>query len=80
MSTRYITVSGCDDSTKIRVDLTDDENDLVTRLFAAITEHGGGCMPTAGIRSEPMSFPDWADDDYKAEALSEFPYAVIANG
>lgn len=80
MSVRFIRVEGCDDSTKIRVDLTDEEADLVTRLFAAITSAGGGCMPVASITSGDPLILNWLTQEMVAEDLDEYPEVVIDRG
>lgn len=46
-----ITVSGCDDSTSIEKELTDEQFKLVTEIADAITEASTyGCMPTMYVK------------------------------
>lgn len=77
MSVHFIRVQGCDDSTKIRMELSDADADLVARVFAAITSHGGGCRPVASICSTPDDIPvEWGEEAV-AEEMAEYTEAVI---
>lgn len=49
-----ITVSGCDDSTSVKQELTDEQFKLISEIANAITEASTyGCMPT--MRIEPVN-------------------------
>mgnify|MGYP001064576776 CR=1 FL=1 len=48
-----IIVSGCDDSTEVSMELTDEEFKLIQKLAEKITATSSyGCMPTMDIKPE----------------------------
>ena len=49
MSPHRIAAVGCDGSTEVTLDLTDEEAATVRKVADAITETGGGCDPTLHI-------------------------------
>lgn len=56
MTTYVILVEGCDDYTKILMDLSDSEADLIRRVAEAITAASTyDCMPTMRIRIDECS-------------------------
>ena len=58
MATRLIYVPGCDDSTKVVMDLTDDEFATIAKVAEAVTAAGGGCAPQMFLATdgEPSDF------------------------
>lgn len=47
----YIALTGCDDETVLRLDLTEAEAAAVGRVFAALTERSAhGCQPKAYLK------------------------------
>lgn len=45
MKTYTVYVSGCDDITRIEVDLTDAETAAVAKVARLVEDAGGGCSP-----------------------------------
>jgi hypothetical protein len=60
--TRLIRIDGCDDATKLSVELTDSEFEFTERLFAAIATEGGGCCPVPHIETGTYVVEDGYDE------------------
>ena len=46
----YVEVRGCDDSTSVQVEATEDEHEFLKRLAEKITETSSySCMPTMNV-------------------------------
>lgn len=64
MTLYVITLSGCDDITRVPMELDDAELAVVNLLAERATKAGGGCMPT-------MHVTPWGDlDDYAREEIT----------
>lgn len=60
MSKRIIVVEGCDDTTEVLIDLTDDEYAVVLKLTAAVNAaKQRGCMPE--IQTATEGDPDYLE-------------------
>jgi hypothetical protein len=71
MSKYFIYVPGCDDSTKVLMDLTEEEAAVVRKVAVAVTALGGGCAPSMAIASEAEGHNAWPD--YEPEVTWEVP-------
>jgi len=50
---KYIRIRGCDDTTCIKLEVTEEEFPAIERLVKASQMLGGGCMPTMHIDEDP---------------------------
>ena len=46
---KIITVTGCDDSTVVEGDFTEQESGVLERVAKAVTANGGGCQPVMSV-------------------------------
>lgn len=57
---RYVSLCGCDDTTLILMDLTDEEAALLRRIEAHTDKHASGCKPSLVVAD---SFAEYAVKD-----------------
>ena len=63
MNTYTIYVSGCDDSTTVHIELTDDEVRAVAKVARLVEAAGGGCSPRMFVDRGVRGYFDETPDD-----------------
>ncbi len=71
MAEYLVRATGCDDSTRVVVELTDIQAAAVRKVAEAVTGAGGGCQPTLSVVA--VADADGADYDWLVERANALP-------